>query len=50
MKRALTFVLSAGITVAVLFATLGPRDYHARSWRQQHHHHHCMDVDEGSDI
>jgi|GEM_PF-7083936 len=40
IKRVLTFVVSAGITVAALYASLGPQDY-SRHW--DHHHHHCAD-------
>lgn len=39
MKRALTFILSAGITVAALYATLGPRDYSRHHWGHHHHPH-----------
>ncbi len=42
LKRVLTLILSAGITAGVLYASLGPRDYH-RGYHH-HHHHHCDDA------
>jgi hypothetical protein len=44
MKRALTLLLSAGLTVAALYATLGPRDYSHHRWGHYHHHHDCEEV------